>query len=284
MKQLGTKLYISCRSIAESLLGLINLGLVRKSDLERYRQMDASFESNQVDFELIQRLHERVRPFYSNSKMNSRSALRQDIFALLLSDFKTQGFFVEFGACDGEFVSNTFLLESDFDWNGILCEPSRIWHSRLLLNRKSRIVTSMVWSESGKQIPFLEFVSAGLSTASSVEYKHSSALVKKKYNVETISLNDLLKRYDAPKSIDYISIDTEGSEYEILRNFNFRDFNISGFTIEHNYSDTEGEVNELLKENGYKRVLSSLSRYEGWYVHSSRLEAFSANFIDGNIE
>ena len=42
-----------------------------------------------------------------------------------------------------------------------------------------------------------------------------------KYKVETISLNDMLELHNAPLIIDYLSIDTEGSEYEILSCLDF---------------------------------------------------------------
>ena len=55
------------------------------------------------------------------------------------------------------------------------------------------------------------------------------------YDVETITLNDLIAENTDKKSIDYISIDTEGSEYEIIKNFDFNKYAVEIFTIEHNY-------------------------------------------------
>ena len=56
---------------------------------------------------------------------------------------------------------------------------------------------------------------------------HSDSRKKgNEYHVETVNLKDLLDDYSAPRCIDYLSIDTEGSEYEILKNFNFNE-NIS---------------------------------------------------------
>ena len=48
----------------------------------------------------------------------------------------------------------------------------------------------------------------------------------KKYRIKTISLEDLLLKYNAPVVIDYLSMDTEGSEYEILSAFNFDKYKI----------------------------------------------------------
>ena len=63
----------------------------------------------------------------------------------------------------------------------------------------------------------------------------SNPKTNKLNKVETISLNDLLKKFNAPKYIDYLSIDTEGSEFEILSSLDFSKY-ISVITCEHNYS------------------------------------------------
>jgi hypothetical protein len=55
----------------------------------------------------------------------SKSQLKQDLFVLAELDFKSNGFFVEFGATNGIDLSNTHLLENEFGWGGILAEPAK---------------------------------------------------------------------------------------------------------------------------------------------------------------
>jgi hypothetical protein len=57
-------------------------------------------------------------------RMESYSQIRQDLFVLFALG-KTPGYFVEFGACDGVYLSNTFLLETYYGWSGLLVEPSK---------------------------------------------------------------------------------------------------------------------------------------------------------------
>jgi hypothetical protein len=73
----------------------------------------------------------------------------------------------------------------------------------------------------------------------------------KKYFVDTISLIDPLSEYGAPHEIDYLSIDTEGSEYEILEAFDFEKFHIKIITCEHNYTTNRENIYSLLAKNGY---------------------------------
>ncbi len=58
---------------------------------------------------------------------NIKSQIHQDIFVLYTLSWKRNGFFVEFGATNGVFLSNTYLLEKNFGWKGILSEPNPHW-------------------------------------------------------------------------------------------------------------------------------------------------------------
>ena len=160
----------------------------------------------------------------------SCSQLHQDIFALTCLNFKRNGFFVEFGACDGQYLSNTYLLERIFGWNGVLAEPTRRWHTDLVINRqKSFIDRRCVWRVSGALLEFNEGEDPALSGLFSRESQLASVC---SFQVETVSLADLLRQSNAPQEIDFLSIDTEGSEWDIIRDFNFNSFDIRVVCIE----------------------------------------------------
>jgi hypothetical protein len=86
----------------------------------------------------------------------SKSQLKQDIFVLNELNFKKEGYFVEFGAANGKFLSNTFLLEREFNWSGILVEPSKIFHEEIFNSRNCIIDKRAVWAESGSKLLFAE--------------------------------------------------------------------------------------------------------------------------------
>ena len=66
--------------------------------------------------------------------------------------------------------------------------------------------------------------------------------------------------------IDYLSIDTEGSEFEILNSFDFSKFKFRIITCEHNYTPMREKIFELLTKNGYTRVFKEISFNDDWYV------------------
>ncbi len=209
--------------------------------------------------------------------VKSKSQIFQDLFVLYCLKKKMNGFFVEFGSTDGINLSNTFLLEKQYHWKGILAEPANIWKDKLLRNRNCEIETNCVWSESDKILTFYETETAELSTIDVFADKdthYENRRENRSYNVKTISLNDLLKKYDAPFDIDYLSIDTEGYEFDILNSFDFSKYNITIITVEHNYTIKREEIFSLLTSKGYKRVFDAISLFDDWYVKEYLLNSF----------
>jgi hypothetical protein len=108
-----------------------------------------------------------------------------------------------------------------------------------------------------------------LSAITEFAEPNSHGLLKRttsSYEVETISLQDLLVAHGAPKYIEFLSIDTEGSEFEILKNFDFQSYRFGAICVEHNFADTREKINGLLLANGYQQVHSDLSDFDDWYV------------------
>lgn len=203
----------------------------------------------------------------------SRGQLMQDLFVLSeLGELRGRGFFVEFGATDGVALSNSWLLEKRLSWKGILAEPGRCWHEALCHNRGCAIETKCVWSCSGEYLSFDEVSSAELSTLSDFAQtdKHGQARSDfKRYQVPTISLNELMRRHDAPPEPDYLSIDTEGSEFAILSEFDFDRYPFKVITCEHNHSPIRDEIRGLLESKGYRRKHENLSQIDDWFVRAS---------------
>lgn len=201
----------------------------------------------------------------------SKSQLGQDLFVLAELDNKRGGYFVEFGATDGLTLSNTYMLEKGYGWTGILAEPATVWHEVLRKNRQCIIDTRCVWKASGQTLMFNETKTEGAEYSTLVECNERDHLFRVRkdgtiYPVVTVSLMDLLKEHEAPKIIDYLSLDTEGSEIDILEAIDFDAYDIRIVTVEHNYTAARSAIRSLLGKNGYTRVHADISKWDDWYV------------------
>lgn len=209
----------------------------------------------------------------------SNAQLFQDLFVCWCMQCKTHGFFVEFGATNGVSLSNTHLLEKQYYWSGILAEPAICWQEELARNRTASLDNRCVFNTSGLEIEFSQVTEAELSTISSfsdLDHHRKKRASRERYSVETVSLNDLLLQHNAPRQIDYLSIDTEGSELLILQNVDFKAYQFGVITVEHNFTEQRLGIFELLQSQGYTPVFEQFSQWDDWYVHGSLLEKFSS--------
>jgi FkbM family methyltransferase len=268
------------KSSLNYILGLFGLILTRKSSIDTYEHLTSEYESlfrSGADLAFLQAMPTDALKNLLSLASQSRSQIRQDLFVLAATNFKENGYFVEFGATDGISLNNTYLLEKNFSWTGILAEPARMWFPALRMNRNVELSSDCVWSNSGSEIEFVETSIPELSTALSYmdSDEHASSRIKNNsYRVRTISLNDLLVQKEAPMVIDYMSIDTEGSELLILSELNFSKWKFRVITVEHNFNEQRDAIHGLLTKNGYLRVCENISRFDDWYLNIELTETY----------
>jgi len=198
-----------------------------------------------------------------SQQMESYSQYGQDIYCYNNFFKKTQhGVFVEIGADDGVDKSNSLFFEK-IGWTGLCIEPSPSRFKLLSRNRKC-LCENIAISDSNKQVDFLDIKGWGKGLSGIIEnytQKHisriSSELTNKKndgYKTTTVQcrpLKTVLVKYGITH-IDLCSIDTEGSELDIIKSIDFRTVFIDVFCIENNYSSREMKL--FLSKHGYDLV------------------------------
>lgn len=189
----------------------------------------------------------------------SPSQLGQDVLILEKCGFQRGGFFVEFGATDGILLSNSYLLETEFGWSGICAEPNPKFFAELRANRHCIVSNACIGPRTGDRIEFVladvyGTITDYVETDSHGKRRKAYADDGKIVELETLSLEDLLIQFDAPREIDYLSIDTEGSEYAILATFPFDRWTIRFITVEHNHTPQREAIRQLLEGFGYQRT------------------------------
>ena len=176
------------------------------------------------------------------------------------------GVFLEAGAGDGVLMSNTLVLERIFGWTGLCVEPSADFE--VLVGQRTCKVDDSVLSEvSGKRVLFKQdddhsYFNGIVDCMSTHKDRPGTATER-----TTSSLEDVLSKKDMPRRLDYVSLDTEGSELFILRGFPFHTRSIGLLTVEHNGEDPKRtKIQDLLRRHGMRRVASV--RWDDWYVNT----------------
>jgi len=200
----------------------------------------------------------------SLNKYFSKSQAGQDSWVSDTLNNKQKGFFVDIGAHDGVFISNTHMLEKYLGWNGICIEADPNRFDSLCHNRSSINVPLAVRNYKG----FCYFIKEGPDG-------HVVANINKG-DIPCDTLHNILVEHGAPCHIDYISLDIEGLEVEVLESFPFIKWDVNLWTIEHNlFQDgpaNKEKIFEIMSANGYQRVIDNACAggnpnypFEDWY-------------------
>jgi FkbM family methyltransferase len=197
--------------------------------------------------------------------MKSYSQFQQDLWVMSLFP-NIKGFFIDIGCCDGERISNTFLLEQN-GWKGIAADP----FPTNFENRKNTILEKVAIFSEQSEVVFSKAGDVGGITSCLGAWKNAPQVVTADKTFQTtITLECLLDKHNAPRYIEYFSLDTEGSEYEILRSFPFNKYSFGCITVEHNEEEPKRtNIKNLLKQHGYNLVKSD--RVEDYFINNSRV-------------
>lgn len=170
------------------------------------------------------------------------------------------GYFVDIGAGDAEVLSNTRALEAA-GWRGVCIDPfpTGDW-----AGRSARLFEEVVYKSAGEVIEFRMAGSHG-GIDRHIDRWRDDVAAAEIVRMTTTTIGDVLARAGAPKFLHYVSLDVEGSEYEVLSGFPFDDYRVGAFTIEHNGEEEKRRrIRELLTEKGYRFVRAQV--VEDWYV------------------
>ena len=200
------------------------------------------------------------------------------------------GYFVELGAADGKLISNTLALEESFKWKGLCIEPSSAYLDLLKSGRRCVKRSDVVSGKTAEHVSFLDQARSKSTLASPSPPPPPTPLLESTtqtttstkarapdskeglysgiinymdaYSVQgvvvtkaTRTLSEVLDESNAPMHIDFLSLDTEGSEYDILKTFPYHKRTFGIILVEHNHIlEKRKKIRVLLESKGYVRI------------------------------
>jgi FkbM family methyltransferase len=194
-------------------------------------------------------------------------------------------FYVEIGANDGISQSNTKYLELYENWRGILIEPIPSVFQKLKKNRSAKnyfensACCSFEYSSSEMSIIYANLMSITLDGQSDIVDRHEHAEIgattlnsgDETYllSVPAVTMNSILIKNSAPKRINFLSLDVEGSELEVLKGIDFSEFTIEFICVESRNFDL---IDNFLVKKGYvfsEKLTSGITHSDYLFRHNS---------------
>jgi len=199
-----------------------------------------------------------------NSQDNQDKYLETNIF----KGYKN-GIYVDVGAHDGVSINNTLYFEKNNNWTGINIEPIKIVFDRLLINRPNNINLNCAVCNNDGETEFLcntgytEMISGIKDTFDNRHFQRLENENRKMgstteiIKVNTNKLETIFDKNNISK-VNYLSIDVEGAEFEVIKSINFDKVFIDVIGFENNYDDTSIPIIKYLEHKNYVVIHKSL--------------------------
>jgi len=196
--------------------------------------------------------------FYSQDKQDEY--LENNIF----KGYKN-GFYMDIGAHDGVTINNTLYFEKYNNWSGLNVEPIEEIYNKLVINRPNDInINCAICNNNGIEefilnSGYTEMIS-GLKN--NYDPRHFKRLEKENKEmvgeteiiiVNTKRIETICDKYNI-KHINYLSIDVEGAEFDVIKSINFDKVFIDVIVFENNYNDTSVEIIKYLEKLNYIEI------------------------------
>ena len=172
---------------------------------------------------------------------------------------KTNGFFVEVGANDPILFSQTWMLEQK-GWSGVLVEPLEACCADLRRTRNAKVV--QVACAAPHQIGKAMFYVCGVRSSLVPNAFDPKVRYDTTETVQVVTLTDVLQQVAAPEVIDFLSIDTEGTEGDVLSGLDLTRFKPRLILVE--YFIYSLSLHRQLKAMGYKLIRRT--KDNNWYI------------------
>jgi len=202
------------------------------------------------------------------------SQLGQDKF--VLEKVGNEGFYVEVGASHAEHFSNSFLLD-EAGWQGICVDPLINDEQYDKFGRTCKRDKRAVWTHNGTvKFTEVDFSGGVCSTISEFvdldqPYQKERQQFGREVEIPCVTLHDLLAEHGAPSYVNYLSIDTEGSELDILKSYDWT-WVFGIITVEHNCHEGRDrkyleDITTFLRDKGYTWMREV--GWDAWFVHEN---------------
>lgn len=216
----------------------------------------------------VRLLHE-VRGMLNPARPFASQAGQDEVIDRLLGG-KTGGVFVDVGGYDGVSGSNSLFFEKWRGWTGVIVEPVETFRAQAEAIRSAPCLPFAVAPQTGEA----EFIAVreGYTQMSGLRDFYDSGLLEQvrdnarhKEDVITVQTRTLggILRDSGIERPDFVSLDIEGGELAVLKEFPFEEFQPATWAIENNSGGPELSV--LMRSNGYR--LAEFCGPDEIYVH-----------------